>query len=163
MRSKAERHRAIQEIVRKEEIGTQKELVERLRQLGFEVTQATVSRDIAELRLARVALGKGRHKYALPSTELPEDVYEELGRQVGLFVKDVDRGGNLLVLKTAEGHASGIALLIDRLRRDEIVGTLAGEDTILVVARTEEDARALEEEFGGLLLSGKALGRPAPS
>ncbi len=158
MRSKAERHRAIQEIVRKEEISTQKELVERLRQLGFEVTQATVSRDIAELRLARVALGKGRHKYALPSMELPEEVYEELQRQVGLFVKDVDRGGNLLVLKTAEGHASGIALLIDRLKRDEIVGTLAGEDTILVVARTEEDARALEEEFGGLLLAGKALG-----
>lgn len=157
MRSKAERHRAIQEIVRKEEIGTQKELVERLRQLGFEVTQATVSRDIAELRLARVSLGKGRYKYTLPSMELPEDVYEELKRQFGLFVKDVDRGGNILVVKTAEGHASGIALLMDRLRRDEIVGTLAGEDTILVVVRTEEDAKALEEEFGELLLSGRAL------
>jgi transcriptional regulator of arginine metabolism len=61
------------------------------------------------------------------------------------------------VVKTAEGHASGIALLMDRLRRDEIVGTLAGEDTILVVARTEEAARALEEEFGELLLAGKRL------
>jgi len=117
MRSKEERHRAIQEIVRREEIGTQKELVERLRQMGFDVTQATVSRDITELRLARVALGKGRHKYVLPSLELPEDIYEELKRQFGLFVKDVDRGGNILVVKTAEGHASGIALLVDRLRR----------------------------------------------
>ncbi|GAA6756765.1 arginine repressor [Thermus thalpophilus] len=157
MRSKAERHRAIQEIVSREEIGTQKELVERLRQLGFEVTQATVSRDIAELRLARIALGKGRHKYALPSVELPEDVYEELKRQFGLFVKDVDRGGNILVVKTAEGHASGIALLLDRLKRDEIVGTLAGEDTILVVARSEEEAKALEEELGELLLAGRAI------
>ncbi|TBH20927.1 arginine repressor [Thermus thermamylovorans] len=159
MRSKAERHRAIQEIVSREEIGTQKELVERLRQLGFDVTQATVSRDIAELRLARVALGKGRHRYALPSLELPEDAYEELRRQFGLFVKDVDRGGNILVVKTAEGHASGIALLIDRLRRDGIVGTLAGEDTILVVGRTEGEAEALEEEFGQLLLLGKGLRR----
>mgnify|MGYP003497469837 CR=1 FL=1 len=126
MGNKAERHRAIQEIVRREEIGTQKELVERLRQLGFEVTQATVSRDIAEL---------------------------------GLFVRDVDRGGNLLVVKTAEGHASGIAYLLDRLRRDEIVGTLAGDDTILVVARTEEAAQALEDEFAGLLVEGRALRR----
>lgn len=160
MRSKAERHRAIQEIVSREEIGTQKELVERLRQLGFDVTQATVSRDIAELRLARVSLGKGRYKYALPSLELPEDLYEELKRQFGLFVKDVDRGGNILVVKTAEGHASGIALLMDRLRRDEIVGTLAGEDTILVVARGEEEAKALEQELGELLLVGKSL-RPS--
>ena len=153
--NKAERQRAIQEIVSKEEISTQRELVEKLRARGFNVTQATVSRDIAELRLARVSLGKGRHKYALPSMELPEDVYEELKRQFGLFVKDVDRGGNILVVKTAEGHASGIALLMDRLKRDEIVGTLAGEDTILVVARTEEGARALEEEFGELLVAGK--------
>ena len=153
MGNKAERHRAIQEIVRREEIGTQKELVERLRQLGFEVTQATVSRDIAELGLARIALGKGRHRYVLPAADLPENAYEELKRQFGLFVRDVDRGGNLLVVKTAEGHASGIAYLLDRLRRDEIVGTLAGDDTILVVAQ------ALEDEFAGLLVEGRALRR----
>ena len=159
MGNKAERHRAIQEIVRREEIGTQKELVERLRQLGFEVTQATVSRDIAELGLARIALGKGRHRYVLPAADLPENAYEELKRQFGLFVRDVDRGGHLLVVKTAEGHASGIAYLLDRLRRDEIVGTLAGDDTILVVARTEEAAQALEDEFAGLLVEGRALRR----
>lgn len=164
MGNKAERHRAIQEIVRREEIGTQKELVERLRQLGFEVTQATVSRDIAELGLARIALGKGRHRYVLPAADLPENAYEELKRQFGLFVRDVDRGGNLLVVKTAEGHASGIAYLLDRLRRDEIVGTLAGDDTILVVARTEEAAQALEDEFAGLLVEeGPCGGRfPVP-
>ncbi|GGN04202.1 arginine repressor [Thermus composti] len=155
MRNKAERHRVIREIVSREEISTQKELVERLRALGFEVTQATVSRDIAELRLARVSLGKGRHKYTLPAADMAEDVYEELKRQFALFVKDVDRGGNILVLKTAEGHASGIAYLLDRLKRDEIVGTLAGEDTILVVARSQEGAEALEEEFAELLLAGK--------
>lgn len=149
--NKAERQRAIQEIVSKEEISTQRELVEKLRARGFKVTQATVSRDIAELRLVRISLGKGRHKYALAEWELSEDVLETLKRRFKEFVKDVDRGGNILVIKTAEGHASGIALLLDRLKRDEIVGTLAGEDTILVVARSEEGARALEEEFGGFL------------
>lgn len=162
MRSKAERHRAIQEIVRKEEISTQKELVERLRQLGFEVTQATVSRDIAELRLARVALGKGRHKYALPSMELPEDVYEELKRQVGLFVKDVDRGGNLLVLKTAEGHASGIALLIDRLKRDEIVGTLAGRTPFWWWPARRRTPRPWRRSSAGFSFRGRAWGRGWP-
>lgn len=152
MRTRAERLRAIQEIVSKEEISTQKELVEKLRQRGFEVTQATVSRDIARLHLVRVALGKGRHKYALAPLELQEDVYEELKRRFKEFVRDVDRGGNILVVKTLEGHASGVAFLLDRLRRDDLVGTLAGDDTILVVARDEKAAEALEEELGGLLV-----------
>ena len=120
---------------------------------------AVVKADAYGLGLARIALGKGRHRYVLPAADLPENAYEELKRQFGLFVRDVDRGGNLLVVKTAEGHASGIAYLLDRLRRDEIVGTLAGDDTILVVARTEEAAQALEDEFAGLLVEGRALRR----
>ncbi len=151
-RSREERLRAIQEIVQTEEIETQKELAEKLRARGFQVTQATVSRDIARLHLVRVPLGPGRYRYALAHTELAEDIYEELKRRFKEFVRDVDRGGNILVLKTAEGHASGIALLLDRLRRDDIVGTLAGEDTILVVARDEAMAQALEEELGQLLV-----------
>ena len=66
-------------------------------------------------------------------------------------MRDVDRGENILVLKVSEGHASGIALLIDRLRRDDIVGTLAGEDTIMIVARTVAEAEALQEELDDLL------------
>jgi transcriptional regulator of arginine metabolism len=66
-------------------------------------------------------------------------------------VRDVDRGENIVVLKVSEGHASGIALLIDRLRRDDIVGTIAGEDSILVVGRTVQAAEALQEEFEALL------------
>ncbi len=151
-RSQEERHRAILEIVAQEEVATQRELVEKLRARGFAVTQATVSRDIARLHLVRVALGKGRHRYALAMGGLAEDVYEELKRRFKELVRDVDRGGNILVVKTAEGHASGIAYLLDRLKRDDLVGTLAGDDTILVVARDEEAAKALEEELGGLLV-----------
>ncbi|HEU4742855.1 MAG TPA: arginine repressor [Meiothermus sp.] len=152
MASKDQRHRAIQEIISHENISTQAELVDRLRKQGYNVTQATVSRDINELRLVRVPLGRGKHKYALTQFELAEDVMDELKRIFRGFVHDVDRGENLLVLRTAEGHASGIALLLDRLRRDDIVGTIAGEDTILVVARSTADAEKLQDEMEGYLV-----------
>ncbi len=152
MPNKELRHKKIQEIVAREEISTQAELVERLRQEGFNVTQATVSRDISELRLVRVPLGKGKHKYALAPIELEEDVEAELKRQFKEFVHDIDRGGNIIVLRTALGHAAGIALLIDKLRDDDLVGTLAGDDTILVVARGESEAKRLERYFEELLV-----------
>jgi len=152
MPNKELRHKKIREIVAREEISTQAELVERLRQEGFKVTQATVSRDISELRLVRVPLGKGKHKYALAPIELEEDVEAELKRQFKEFVHDIDRGGNIIVLRTALGHAAGIALLIDKLNNDDIVGTLAGDDTILVVGRGEEEAKRLADYFEGLLV-----------
>lgn len=151
MASKEQRHRAIQEVISSESISTQAELVDRLRARGYDVTQATVSRDINELRLVRVPLGRGKHKYALAQLELAEDVMDELRRIFQTFVHDVDRGENVVVLKTTDGHATGIALLMDRLRRDDIVGTLAGEDTIMVVGRTVADAKALQEELEELL------------
>ena len=151
MASKEQRHRAIQEVIGSESISTQAELVERLQRRGYDVTQATVSRDINELRLVRVPLGRGKHKYALAQLELAEDVMEELRRIFQTFVHDVDRGENVVVLKTTDGHATGIALLMDWLRRDDIVGTLAGEDTIMVVGRTVADARGLQEELEDLL------------
>lgn len=151
MASKEQRHRAIQDIIARENISTQAELVDRLQRMGYLVTQATVSRDINEMRLVRVPLGRGKHKYALSQLELAEDVLDELKRIFRGFVHDVDRGENILVLRTSEGHASGIALLIDRLRRDDIVGTLAGEDTIFIVARSIQDATELQDELEGYL------------
>ncbi|HFB39042.1 MAG TPA: arginine repressor [Oceanithermus sp.] len=152
MPNKELRHKKIQEIVAREEISTQAELVERLRQEGFNVTQATVSRDISELRLVRVPLGRGKHKYALAPIELEEDVEAELRRQFKEFVHDIDRGGNIIVLRTALGHAAGIALLIDKLKNDDLVGTLAGDDTILVVARGEPEAERLQGYFEEMLV-----------
>ena len=152
MPNKELRHKKIQEIVAREEISTQAELVERLRQEGFNVTQATVSRDISELRLVRVPLGRGKHKYALAPIELEEDVEAELRRQFKEFVHDIDRGGNIIVLRTALGHAAGIALLIDKLKNDDLVGTLAGDDTILVVARGEKEAERLLRYFEEMLV-----------
>ena len=151
MPNKEKRHKKIQEIVSKEEISTQAELVARLQEEGFNVTQATVSRDINELRLVRIPLGKGKHKYALAPIQLEEDVAREIENRFREFVKDIDRGENILVIRTEDGHATGIALLIDKLHRDDIVGTLAGEDTIFIVARTTGDAERLSEDFAAFL------------
>ncbi|HGY08973.1 MAG TPA: arginine repressor [Oceanithermus profundus] len=151
MPNKEKRHKKIQEIVSKEEISTQAELVARLQREGFNVTQATVSRDINELRLVRIPMGKGKHKYALAPIQLEEDVAREIASRFREFVKDIDRGENVIVIRTEDGHATGIALLIDKLRRDDIVGTLAGEDTILVIARTAADAEKIVDDFAGFL------------
>ena len=152
MISKEQRQRRIQEIIAKESIGTQSELVQRLRTDRVDVTQATVSRDINELRLIRLPMGKGRHRYALAPLALEGDVLEELARRVREFVHDADRGENIVVLKTSEGHATGVAWVIDRLSRDDIIGTVAGQDTIMIVSRTVTGAIALEAEFQALLV-----------
>jgi transcriptional regulator of arginine metabolism len=150
--SKEQRQRRIQEIVTREFISTQSELVDRLHRDKITVTQATVSRDINELRLVRLPIGKGKHRYSLAQVALESDVMEELGRRFREFAHDVDRGENIVVVKTAEGHATGVAFLLDRLSRDDIVGTLAGQDTIMVVCRTSGDAERLLSELHDLLL-----------
>jgi transcriptional regulator of arginine metabolism len=103
------------------------------------------------LRLVRLPAGPGQHRYRSTPLAAQEDVVGELSQRFRLFVRDLDRGDNLLVINTDEGHASGIAYVIDKLDRDEIVGTLAGQNTILVVARSVEAAAELLAEFEALL------------
>ena len=152
MLSKDQRQKRIQEIIARENVATQSELVERLQAEGVQVTQATVSRDINELRLVRLPMGKGKHRYSLAQFRSNENLEGELSRLFQNFVHDIDRGENMLVIRTAEGHASGVALLLDKLRRDDIVGTIAGEDTIFVVARSVPEGEAILEEFHELML-----------
>ena len=152
MLSKDQRHRRIQEIIAQDSIATQAELVTRLKEGGVVVTQATVSRDINELRLVRLPVGKGRHRYSLGQVNHQDTTQAELERLFQKFVTDVDRGENVLVIRTADGHATGVALLLDRLRRDDIVGTIAGEDTIFVVARSVQEGEVLMEELNELML-----------
>jgi len=152
MLTKDHRQKRIQELVSKEFVSTQAEIVERLTVEGVAVTQATVSRDITELRLVRLPMGKGKHRYALAPYALTSDTTEELRLRFKEFVRDVDRGENIVVIKTKDGHAMGIALVMDKLSRDDIVGTLAGQDTIFVTARNVALAEALVEEFTEYLL-----------
>ena len=152
MPSKEYRQRKIVELVEKRFISTQAEIAEYLaREEGIEVTQATVSRDVNELRLVRLPAGNGLHHYRATPMAAQEDVLGELGQRFRMFARSVDRGGNVIVISTNEGHASGVAFVLDKLEREEIVGTLAGQDTILVIARSEELAIELQAEFEELL------------
>ena len=151
MPSKEYRQRLIEELVEREFISTQAEIAEHLALRGINVTQATISRDVNELRLVRLPAGNGQHRYRSTPLAAQEDVVGELSQRFKLFVRDLDRGENLLVVTTDEGHASGIAYVIDKLARDEIVGTLAGQNTILVVCRSGAQAEALLDEFESLL------------
>ncbi|MBX3141991.1 MAG: arginine repressor [Trueperaceae bacterium] len=151
MPSKEQRQRLIAELVQEEFISTQAEIAERLAQSGIQVTQATISRDVTELRLVRVPSGRGRHRYSATPLVMQDDVERELRDCFKRFVRNLDRGENVLVVSTDEGHASGVAYVLDKLEREEIVGTLAGQNAILVVARTTAAAADLLEEFEGLL------------
>ncbi len=147
MQSKDSRQRRIQEIIAGEFIATQSDLVTRLLEENFHVTQATVSRDITELRLVRLPFGKNKYRYALAPYQLAADPTEELRIQFKQFVRDIDRAENMVILKVHDGYAMGVALTLDQMSRDDIVGTLAGQDTIFVAARTLEAATALVLEF----------------
>lgn len=147
MASKEHRQRLIVDLVESEFISTQAEIAERLASSGINVTQATISRDVSELRLVRVPSGRGRHRYSATPMVMQDDIERELRDRFRLFVRHLDRGENIIVVTTDEGHASGVAFVIDKLERDEIVGTLAGQNAILVVARTVAAAQALLEEF----------------
>lgn len=151
MPSKEYRQRLIAELVESEFISTQAEIAEHLARRGIKVTQATISRDVNELRLVRLPAGNGQHRYRSTPLTAQEDVVGELSQRFRLFVRDIDRGENIIVITTDEGHASGIAFVLDKLDREEIVGTLAGQNTILVVARSGERAAELLEEFESLL------------
>lgn len=141
----------IEELVENEFISTQAEIAEHLAERGIKVTQATISRDVNELRLVRLPAGNGQHRYRSTPLAAQEDVKGELAQRFRLFVRDLDRGMNQIVIDTDEGHAAGIAYVVDKLDRDEIVGTLAGQNTILVIARSTEGAETLLEEFESLL------------
>lgn len=151
MPSKEYRQRLIEELVEKEFIATQSELADQLAAKGVRVTQATISRDVNELRLVRLPAGDGQHRYRATPLAAQEDVLGELKQRFKLFVRNVDRGENILVISTDEGHATGIAYVIDKLERDEIIGSLAGQNTIMVVTRSAADAETVLDEFESLL------------
>lgn len=142
---KNKRQEALAEIVSAYEVDTQAELIDRLRERGFEVTQATISRDIRQLKLVKIATGHGGYKYMLPpkndsaaSIKLNDALVESITR--------VSRSGNLVVLRTYPGLANAVAAGIDGIDIPSILGCVAGDDTILVVAVEEKVAEAVESK-----------------
>jgi len=138
--TKNERHLALKEIITKRRVSTQEELVKLLKQSGCGVTQATLSRDLQELRIARVHSPEGAF-YALS----PEQEERRLQRYLALEIESIDHNESLIVIKTLPGRAQGVAELIDALHNPDILGTLAGDNTIFITPRsTRKIARVLK-------------------
>jgi len=145
---KAERQRLIASLISRKRIGTQLELIDALGGAGCRVTQATVSRDVAHLGLEKEEDALGRTRYVLPA-ERPRR--GDPGDAVRRILQEFGRGAvpaqNLVVLVSELGSAPAIARALDRLAHPKVVGTLAGDDTVLVIARNAADARALAAEL----------------
>lgn len=143
---KISRHAKILEIIEKHPIETQEDLAEKLKKSGFDVTQATVSRDIKELKLVKVLDENGVYKY---STLRDQDstLNDRLVRVFTESVLSVDYAGNIIVIKTFSGAANAACEAIDVIDMKEIVGTIAGDDTIFALVRNEENVEAVIEKL----------------
>lgn len=147
---KKSRHQKIKELVEEYEIETQEELAERLKGAGYTVTQATVSRDIRELKLSKVPMGDGRQKYIvlMQSDNFLSDKYIRVLKDG--FVS-MDMAQNILVVKTVSGMAMAVAAAIDAMKLKEIVGSIAGDDTIMMAVRTVEDTQVVMKKIRNVL------------
>ena len=148
---KSERQRLIESVVTRKRVGTQFELLDALAKAGCAVTQATISRDIRELGLEKTHDPFGRPRYVLPHVTRRAEPREVLNTILAQFGRKVTSAGNIVVLQSELGSAPAIARALDQLDHNRIVGTLAGDDTVLVVAPSERDARTLARELSGAL------------
>lgn len=147
---KRERHEVVVDLINKYDIETQEELAAYLRQEGFEVTQATVSRDIRELKLSKISAGNGRQKYIILSND-----DTGLGDKYIRVLRDgfvsMNMAQNILVIKTVQGMAMAVAAAVDAMKLPEIVGCIAGDDTIMAAIKTVEDTKAVMEKLENII------------
>lgn len=146
---KKSRHMKIVELIENNDIETQEELAERLREGGYDVTQATVSRDIRELKLSKVPVGNGRQKYAVLQQGV--DLGDKYIRVLREGMTQMDMAQNILVIKTVAGMAMAVAAAVDAMKMKEVVGTIAGDDTIMLAIRTAEDSQTVREKIEEIL------------
>lgn len=132
---KNRRHKIIREIIEKKDIETQMQLTEELQKYGFDVTQATISRDIKELGLVKVSSGENYFRYSFPSGIISGNTMERTKKMLQDNLLRIDYSGNIIVMRTLPGTAQGIAFCIDSLNWKELLGTVAGDDTIMIVIK----------------------------
>ncbi len=147
---KTSRQLKIKELIAAYEVETQDELVDLLKERGFNVTQATVSRDIKELQLIKVPTASGNYKYSLPQEQYFNPV-NKLRRFMAEGFKSLDYSENFIVMKTLPGNANAIGALIDGLQWDDIMGTICGDDTILIIIRNKNITKDIVNRFKEIL------------
>lgn len=151
---KVSRHAKIIELIRQYDIETQEELAERLNQAGFKVTQATVSRDIRDLKLTKVAVEGKQQKYVVLKPD-EEGMNEKYIRILSDGFVSMDMAQNILVVKTVAGMAMAVAAAIDAMNWKEVVGCIAGDDTIMCAIRSVEDTVEVMSKIHKLVSRGK--------
>ncbi len=144
---KARRHQRILDIVRSKPIQTQEDLSAELAREGMSVTQATISRDIKELRLVKAPVGDGSYRYTVPVDRNIDDINRRIERVFREAVISVEDSDNIVVIKTLEGAAQAIGAIVDDLDWPEVVGSLAGDDTIFVVVKPADKTLEIMARF----------------
>ena len=147
---KSVRHNLILEIIENKDIETQEELAEELKRRNVKVTQATVSRDIKELRLLKVLAEGGRYKYATVE-RAEKGMSDHFIRILSESILSVESAGNLIVIKTITASANAGCEAIDSMKWPEVLGTIAGDNTILIIARSEAAVDTLLQKFDNLI------------
>ncbi|MDD4169021.1 MAG: arginine repressor [Desulfotomaculaceae bacterium] len=148
---KARRQCEILEIIGREKIENQRELAAMLKNSGLNVTQATISRDIKELGIIKTSCGKHLFRYILPADQSVSSAENRLGRIFRESVIGVELSENLIVIRTYPGGAQAVALAIDQAGWEEIIGTVGGDDTILVVIKPKKLALSMQKRFENLI------------
>ena len=148
---KSKRHLKILSMIKNEKIGTQQELVARLHESGYDVTQATISRDIKKLGLIKVPDGSGSYRYKFPNKNKNVDAKNWLKKMIQDFVLDMDYSENIIVLKTVNGTAGGLGLAFDNTDFEGIIGSVAGDDTLLLVIKNKENTPKLFNDLQDIL------------
>lgn len=143
---KKNRHGRIIQIITQHDIETQEELASCLIKEGFSVTQATISRDIRELNLTKIPTGKGKQKYVVLKHD-DRHLSDKFIRVLKEGFLSIDQAQNILVVKTVPGMAMAVAAAIDAMKLNEIVGSIAGDDTIMIAVRTVEDAELVMNQI----------------
>lgn len=143
---KSYRQAVLLEIIQEHDIDTQEELLEKLRERNFNVTQATISRDINELKLIKVPIENGKYKY-VPKQQDELDTQSNFRNLFRTAVRSIDFAQNMIVLKTTSGMAQGVCVALDSIEMDGILGTIAGDDTIFVVTSSNSKSASLASEL----------------
>ncbi len=140
------RQKKILELIEKYDVDTQETLIERLSEVGVRVTQTTVSRDIKELKLVKGMTARGTYKYIVPEVKRDNNV-PILNSALTEAVIKIEAARNIVVVKTFPGMANALAVCVDSLEQEHIVGSVAGDDTILLVIKDDDTAKAVEEKL----------------
>ncbi|MEE3258968.1 MAG: arginine repressor [Candidatus Latescibacterota bacterium] len=155
MRNKQARQTRIRELLFEEAVDTHEKLAEVLEQQGIEVSQSTLSKDLRELGVVRVPQAAGGFRYTLPESGATLRDRHILERELQDFLVQAEQAANLVIVRTLSGHAQSVCEAIDRIGWEEVAGTIAGENTIFVAARSERDAAAVVKKISAVCGEGK--------